>query len=49
VFFKDLKWGAGEGIRLMDFRVWVRLDFAVSGERSSVWTMLEHPLSCQGN
>jgi hypothetical protein len=49
LFFKDLKWDAGLGIRLMAFRMPVRLDFAVSDEGSSVWAMFGQPFSRQGN
>lgn len=49
LFFKDLKWNAGIGLRLMAFRMPVRLDFAVSDESSSVWAMFGQPFSRQGN
>lgn len=49
LFLKDLKWSAGFGIRLMAFRLPVRLDFAASEEGGSVWAMYEQPFSRQGN
>jgi outer membrane protein assembly factor BamA len=48
LFVKDLKWDAGVGIRLMAFRMPVRLDFAVSDEGSSVWAMFGQPFARQG-
>ncbi len=49
LFTKDLKWSAGVGLRLMTFRLPVRLDFAVSEEGPSVWAMFAQPFSRQGN
>jgi hypothetical protein len=49
LFTRDLKWDAGVGIRLMAFRLPVRLDFAVSDEGSSVWAMFGQPFARQGN
>jgi outer membrane translocation and assembly module TamA len=49
LFFEDLKWSAGIGLRLMAFRNVVRLDFATSDDRSSVWAMFGQPFSRQGN
>lgn len=49
LFFKDLKFDAGIGLRLMTFRSVVRLDWAVSEEGNSVWAMISHPFSRQGN
>ena len=49
LFFEDLKWSAGVGLRLMAFRTPVRLDFAVSEEGASVWAMFAQPFSRQGN
>ena len=45
LYFKDLKWNAGLGIRLMTFRAVVRLDFAVGEEGASVYAMISHPFS----
>jgi len=49
LFFKDLKWDAGIGIRMMAFRAVVRLDWAVSDEGSSVWAMISQPFARPGN
>ncbi len=49
LFVEDLQWDAGIGLRLMAFRMPVRLDFAVSDEGSSVWAMIEQPFARQGN
>lgn len=49
LFFKDLKVDAGIGLRLMTYRSVVRLDWAVSEEGSSIWAMVSHPFSRQGN
>ena len=49
LFFEDLKWSAGIGLRLMAFRQPVRLDFATSDEGSSIWAMFGQPFSRQGN
>jgi outer membrane protein assembly factor BamA len=49
LFFEDLKWSAGIGLRLMAFRQPVRLDFATSDEGSSAWAMFGQPFSRQGN
>ena len=49
LFFKDLKWDAGIGLRMMAFRTVVRLDWAVSDEGSSVWAMISQPFSRPGN
>ncbi len=49
LFFDDLKWSAGVGLRLMTFRFPVRLDFATGEEGSSVWAMFAQPFSRQGN
>jgi outer membrane translocation and assembly module TamA len=48
LYFKDLKWDAGVGIRLMTFRAVVRLDFAVGEEGGSVYAMVSHPFSRMG-
>jgi outer membrane translocation and assembly module TamA len=48
LFTKDLKWSAGIGIRLMAFRMPVRLDMATSEEGSSIWAMFAQPFSRQG-
>lgn len=48
LLFKDLKWSAGIGVRLMAFRLPVRVDFAVSEEGPSVWAMFAQPFSRQG-
>jgi hypothetical protein len=48
LYFKDLKWNAGVGIRLMTFRAVVRLDFAVGEEGASVYAMISHPFSRMG-
>ncbi len=49
LLFKDLKWSAGIGLRLMAFRTPVRLDFATGEEGWSVWAMYAQPFSRQGN
>ena len=48
LFFKDLKWSAGIGLRVMAFRTPVRLDIAASDEGTSVWAMVSQPFSRQG-
>jgi outer membrane translocation and assembly module TamA len=48
LFFKDLKWSAGIGLRLMAFRTPVRLDIATSAEGLSIWAMVSQPFSRQG-
>ena len=48
LFIKDLKWSAGIGLRMMAFRVPVRLDIATSEEGASVWAMFAQPFSRQG-
>jgi outer membrane translocation and assembly module TamA len=48
LFFKDLKWDAGIGIRLMAFRSVVRLDFAAGEEGGAVWAMVQQPFARQG-
>jgi len=48
LFFKDLKWSAGIGLRLMAFRTPVRLDIATSAEGTSIWAMVSQPFSRQG-
>jgi hypothetical protein len=48
LYFEDLKWNAGVGIRLMTFRAVVRLDFAVGEEGGSVYAMVSHPFSRMG-
>ena len=48
LFTRDLKWSAGIGLRLMAFRMPVRLDFASSEEGSSIWAMVQQPFSRQG-
>ena len=48
LFFKDLKWDVGVGIRLMAFRAVVRLDFAVGEEGGAAWAMVSQPFSRQG-
>lgn len=49
LYFKDLKWNVGMGIRLMTFRAVVRLDIAVGEEGASVWAMISQPFSRTGN
>lgn len=49
LFFKDLKFDAGVGLRFMAFRTVFRLDFAVSDEGGSVWAMISQPFSRPGN
>ncbi len=49
LFFKDLKYDAGIGLRLMAYRAVVRLDLAFSDEGSSVWAMISQPFSRPGN
>ena len=48
LYFKDLKWNAGIGIRLMTFRNVVRLDFAYGDEGGSVYAMVAQPFSRMG-
>jgi hypothetical protein len=48
LFTKDLKWSAGVGLRIMAFRIPIRLDFAASPEGSSFWAMIQQPFSRQG-
>jgi len=48
LFFKDLKWSVGVGLRLMAFRIPVRLDIATSAEGTSIWAMVSQPFSRQG-
>jgi Omp85 superfamily domain len=48
LFFKDLKWDVGVGLRLMAFRAVVRLDFAVGEEGAAAWAMISQPFSRQG-
>jgi outer membrane protein assembly factor BamA len=48
LFFEDLKWSAGIGLRVMAFRTPVRLDIARSAEGTSVWAMVSQPFSRQG-
>lgn len=48
LYFEDLKWDAGVGIRLMTFRSVVRLDFAYGEEGTSVYAMISHPFSRMG-
>ncbi|MEA3413373.1 MAG: hypothetical protein U9R74_17830 [Pseudomonadota bacterium] len=47
LFFKDLKWDVGIGIRLMAFRAVVRLDMAYGEEGPAAWAMIEQPFSRQ--
>ena len=49
LFYKDLKYDAGLGLRIMAYRAVFRLDFAVSDEGSSVWAMFSQPFSRPGN
>jgi len=48
LYFKDLKWNIGVGIRLMTFRAVVRLDIAVGEEGGTVWAMFSQPFSRTG-
>ncbi len=48
LFFEDLKWSVGIGLRLMAFRTPVRLDIATSAEGTSIWAMVSQPFSRQG-
>ena len=48
LFFKDLKWDVGIGIRLMAFRSVVRLDFAAGEEGGAIWAMVQQPFARQG-
>ncbi len=48
LFYKDLKWNAGVGIRLMAFRAVVRLDIAVGEEGGTLWVMISQPFSRTG-
>jgi hypothetical protein len=48
LYFENLKWDAGVGIRLMTFRSVVRLDVAVGEEGASVSAMISHPFSRMG-
>ena len=43
IFFKDLKWDAGVGLRIMISRAVFRLDFAFSDEEMGVWCMVGQP------
>jgi hypothetical protein len=45
LYYKDLKWDAGVGIRLMAFRTVVRLDIAVGDEGASAWAMISQPFA----
>lgn len=49
LFFKDLKFDAGIGLRFMAFRSVFRIDFAASDEGGSVWAMISQPFSRPGN
>jgi outer membrane protein assembly factor BamA len=49
LFFKDLKWDVGVGLRLMAFRFPVRLDLAYGEEGASVWAMFSQPFSRPGS
>lgn len=49
LYFKDLKWDAGVGLRLMAFRTVVRVDFAVGEEGGSVYAMVSHPFARMGS
>jgi hypothetical protein len=45
LYYKDLKWDIGIGIRLMTYRTVVRLDLTVGDEGSSVWAMISQPFA----
>jgi len=45
LYYKDLKWNVGVGIRLMAFRAVVRLDIAAGEEGGTVWAMISQPFS----
>ncbi|HFD92029.1 MAG TPA: hypothetical protein ENJ22_01925 [Gammaproteobacteria bacterium] len=47
LFFRDLKWDVGIGLRLMVMRSVVRLDFAYGGEGAAVWAMFGQPFARQ--
>lgn len=49
LFFKDLKWDVGLGIRLMAFRAVVRLDMAYGKEGAAAWAMVEQPFARQSD
>jgi len=49
LFLRNLKWSAGVGLRLMAFRLPVRLDVAYSAEGTSLWAMYGQPFSRPGN
>lgn len=49
MFTKDLQWDVGIGLRLMTFRMPVRLDFATGDEGASIWAMFAQPFSRQGS
>ena len=49
LFLKDLKWDVGIGLRLMTFRLPVRVDVAFSEEGSSIWAMFAQPFARQGD
>ncbi|HIE55693.1 MAG TPA: hypothetical protein EYP90_11010, partial [Chromatiaceae bacterium] len=45
LFYKDLKWDFGLSLRVMTFRVPMRLDWALSEEGYSIWAMYGQPYS----
>ena len=45
LFYDSLKWDVGLGLRLMAFRIVVRLDWAISEEGSSAWAMVAQPFA----
>lgn len=48
LYFKDLKWNVGVGLRLMTFRAVARLDIAVGEEGGTVWAMISQPFARTG-
>ncbi len=47
LFFRDLKWDAGIGLRVMTMRSVVRLDAAYGEEGAAVWAMFGQPFARQ--
>lgn len=45
LYYKDLRWDVGVGIRLMAFRAVVRLDIAVGEEGGTAWAMISQPFA----
>ena len=45
LYYKDLRWDVGVGIRLMAYRQVVRIDIAFGEEGGSVWAMISQPFA----